>query len=94
MARVTAGVNKHIQAKLTNEVSKKKKQISYLKKLKKIRGSKLCIQCSKLNEELKQNEPEKVPGIVQNLVIPAKLVGSQSLQSMARDLRNLRGSPH
>ena len=62
------------------------------KKLKKTRGSKLCSQCSKVNEELNQDKAEEVTEIVESPAIPARPVGSQWLQSTARDFRSLQGS--
>ena len=81
-------MNKQFQPKLTKKSSQKSPTSE---KLKKIRGSKLCSQGSKVNEELNQNKLEEVPEIVENLAIPAGPVGSQSLQNMARELRNLQG---
>ena len=74
MARATVRVNKHIQPKLTKEPYQK---TPISKKLKKIGGSNLCSYCSKVNEELDQNEPEEVPGIMETPAIPARPVGSQ-----------------
>ncbi|KAM7225988.1 hypothetical protein CapIbe_023965 [Capra ibex] len=74
VARATVRVNKHIQPKLTKEPYQK---TPISKKLKKIGGSNLCSYCSKVNEELDQNEPEEVPGIMETPAIPARPVGSQ-----------------
>ncbi|KAM7225266.1 hypothetical protein CapIbe_023243 [Capra ibex] len=47
VTRTTMKVNKHIQEKVANKASQK---TATSKKLMKIRGSKLCSQCSKMNE--------------------------------------------
>lgn len=67
------GVNKHIQAKLTKKAPQK---ASTTEKLKKIRGSKLCSQCSKVNEELNQNGLEEAPEIMESPAIQAGHMGS------------------
>ena len=74
VARVTVRVNKHIHSELTKEASQK---TPTSKKLKKIRGSKLCRLCSKVNENLNQNESVEVLGIVEIHDFPGRLVGSQ-----------------
>ncbi|XDA91089.1 hypothetical protein R6Z07M_019733 [Ovis aries] len=58
VTRVTVRMNKQIQPKLTKNSSQKTLSTEELKK---IRGSKLCSQGSKVNEELNQNELEKIP---------------------------------
>ena len=89
VARASARVNNHLQAKLPKKTSQKPPTT---RNLRKIGGSKLCSQCSKVNEELNQNGPEEVPESVETRVIWVGPVGSQWLEGMARDLRNLRGS--
>ena len=74
MARASVGVNNHLQAKLTKKTSQKPPTT---RNLRKIRGSKLCSQCFKVNEELNQNGPEEVPESVETPVIPVGPVGSQ-----------------
>ena len=74
VARVSVGVNNHLQAKMTKKTSQKPPTT---RNLRKIRGSKLCSQCSKVNEELNQNGPEEVPESMETPVIPAGPVGSQ-----------------
>ena len=83
-------VNKYIQEKVANKAFQK---TATSKKLK-IRGSNLCSQCSKVNEELNQNKLEEIPEIMETPADPAGPVGSQGPQSMAKDLRNLQGSHH
>ncbi|XFG16825.1 hypothetical protein AB1E19_020449 [Capra hircus] len=58
VARVPVRVNNHLQARLTKKTSQKPPTT---RKLKKIRGPKLCSRCSKVKEELNQNGPEEVP---------------------------------
>ncbi|DAA12533.1 TPA: hypothetical protein BOS_26442 [Bos taurus] len=58
VARVSVRVNNHLQAKMTKKTSQKPPTT---RNLRKIRGSKLCSQCSKVNEELNQNGPVEVP---------------------------------
>ena len=55
-------VNKHIQEKLAKKASQKSPTSN---KLKKIRGSMLCSHCSKVNEELNQDEKKKVTEIME-----------------------------
>ena len=74
MARVSVGVNNHLQAKMTKKMSQKPPTT---RNLRKIRGSKLCSQCSKVNEELNQNGPEEVPENVETPVFPVGPLGSQ-----------------
>ena len=83
-------MNKYIQEKVANKAS----QTTATSKKLKIRGSKLCSQCSKVNEELNQNKLEEVPEIMETPADPAGPVGSQGPQSMAKDLRNLQKSHH
>ncbi|CAI9180158.1 unnamed protein product [Rangifer tarandus platyrhynchus] len=65
VARGTVRVNSPIPAKLP-----KKTQNATTKKLKKIRGSKLCSRHFNVNEQLNQKEAEEVPEIVQTAAIP------------------------
>ena len=67
-------VNKHIQEKVANKASQK---TATSKKLKKIRGSKLCSQCSKMNEDLNQNKREEAPEMMETPVIPAGQMSNQ-----------------
>ena len=74
VARVTVRVNKHIQEKVAKKASQKSPTS---KKLKKTRGLKFCSQCSKVNEELSQDEPKEVTETMEGPAIPAGPVGSQ-----------------
>ena len=74
VARVTVSVNKHIQEKVAKKASQKSPTSE---KLKKTRGSKFFSQCSKVNEELSQDEPKDVTETMESPPIPAGPVGSQ-----------------
>ena len=66
--------NKHIQPKLMKEAF----QIAPTSEnIKNIRGSNLCSQCSKGNEELNQNQLEVAPEIMETPAIPAGEMHSQ-----------------
>ena len=87
--RVPVRANKRIQPKLTKEAF----QIAPTSEnIKNIKGSNLCSQCSKVNEELNQNQLEVAPEIMETPAIPAGEMCSQWLENIARELRIIPGS--